>query len=182
MSLPVVRSSTDADIEAITAIYAQNVLTGTGTFELTPPSLAEMTARRQAVLALGLPWLSAEIDGVVVGYAYAGPFRTRAAYRYTVEDSIYVIGSAHGRGVGKALLSELVAQCETLGIRQMLGVIGDSANEASIRLHAACGFRHMGAIEGVGWKFDHWLDVLFMQRTLGHGAVSDPNAPGLPLT
>ena len=182
MSPPVVRSSTDADLEAITAIYAQNVLTGTGTFELTPPSLADMTARRQAVLALGLPWLSAEIDGVVVGYAYAGPFRTRAAYRYTVEDSIYVIGSAHGRGVGKALLSELVAQCETLGIRQMLGVIGDSANEASIRLHAACGFRHMGAIEGVGWKFDHWLDVLFMQRTLGHGAVSDPNAPGLPLT
>ncbi|MDB5420860.1 MAG: family N-acetyltransferase [Brevundimonas sp.] len=181
MSLPAVRPSTDADLEAITAIYAQNVLTGTGTFELTPPSLTEMTARRQAVLDLGLPWLVAEIDGVVVGYAYAAPFRTRAAYRYTVEDSIYVIGSAHGRGVGKALLQELVIQCETLGIRQMLGVIGDSANEASIRLHTACGFRHMGAIEGVGWKFDHWLDVIFMQRTLGHGAISDPNAPGLPL-
>lgn len=182
MSLPAVRVSTEDDLEAITAIYAQNVLHGTGTFELTPPSLAEMTARRQAVLNLGLPWLVAEIDGVVVGYAYAGPFRTRAAYRYTVEDSIYVIGSAHGRGVGKALLSELVVQCEAMGIRQMLGVIGDSANEASIRLHAACGFRHMGMMEGVGWKFDHWLDVLFMQRTLGHGAVSDPNAPGLPLS
>lgn len=181
MSLPVVRSSNDADLEAITAIYAQNVLTGTGTFEMTPPSLAEMTARRDAVLALGLPWLVAELDEVVVGYAYAGPFRARAAYRFTVEDSIYVIGTAHGRGVGKALLLQLVAQCEKLGVRQMVGVIGDSGNEASIRLHAACGFRHTGVLEGVGWKFDRWLDVLFMQRDLGHGAVSDPNAPGLAL-
>jgi L-amino acid N-acyltransferase YncA len=181
VSLPAVRVSTEADLEAITAIYAQNVLNGTGTFELTPPSMAEMTARRQAVLDLGLPWLVAEIDNVVVGYAYAGPFRTRAAYRYTVEDSIYVIGSAHGRGVGKALLQDLVARCEALGIRQMLGVIGDSANEASIRLHTTCGFKHMGAIEGVGWKFDHWLDVIFMQKSLGHGAVSDPTEPGLPL-
>ncbi len=177
----VVRASTEADLDAITAIYAENVLNGTGTFEIAPPSREDMAARRAGVLALGLPWLTAEIDGVVVGYAYAGPFRTRAAYRYTVEDSIYVTGSAHGRGVGKALLISLIDACETLGIRQMLGVIGDSANAASIKLHEACGFRHMGAIEGVGWKFDHWLDVIFMQRTLGQGAVSDPNAPGLPL-
>jgi L-amino acid N-acyltransferase YncA len=178
-----VRPSTEADLTAITAIYAQNVLTGTGTFETVAPSQTEMAARRASVLALGLPWLVAEIDGVIVGYAYAGPFRVRAAYRYTVEDSIYVSTSAHGRGVGKALLTRLIDDCEDLGVRQMLGVIGDSANEASIRLHTACGFRPMGAIEGVGWKFDRWLDVLFMQRALGHGAVSDPDpsAPGLPL-
>jgi L-amino acid N-acyltransferase YncA len=176
-----VRPSEDSDLDAIAAIYAENVLTGTGTFEITPPSLTEMSARRQGVLALGLPWLVAEIEDVVVGYAYAGPFRVRAAYRYTVEDSIYVLGSAHGRGVGKALLTRLIADCEALGIRQMLGVIGDSANEASIRLHTACGFKAMGSIEGVGWKFHRWLDVLFMQRALGHGAVSDPHAKGLPL-
>ena len=181
MSEPVVRQSTEADLDAVTAIYAENVLTGTGTFETTPPTREDMAARRASVLALGLPWLVAEIDGAVVGYAYAGPFRTRAAYRYTVEDSIYVLGSAHGRGVGRALLSELIVVCEAMGIRQMLGVIGDSANAASVRLHTGCGFRHMGAVEGVGWKFDHWLDVVFMQRALGHGAVSDPNAPGLPL-
>lgn len=177
----VARASTEADLDAITAIYAENVLTGTGTFEVATPSRDEMTARRKGVLALGLPWLVAEIDGVVVGFAYAAPFRTRSAYRYTVEDSIYVLSSAHGKGVGKALLISLIDACETLGIRQMLGVIGDSANAASIALHEACGFRHMGAIEGVGWKFDHWLDVVFMQRTLGQGAISDPNAPGLPL-
>ncbi|CAN5154321.1 GNAT family N-acetyltransferase [soil metagenome] len=177
----VVRASTEADLDAITAIYAENVLTGTGTFEIAAPSREDMAARRKGVLTLGLPWLVAEIDGVVAGFAYAGPFRTRAAYRYTVEDSIYVLGSAHGKGVGKALLITLIDTCETLGIRQMLGVIGDSSNAASIKLHETCGFRHMGAIEGVGWKFDHWLDVVFMQRTLGQGAISDPNAPGLPL-
>jgi L-amino acid N-acyltransferase YncA len=181
VSAPTVRSSTDADLEAITAIYAGNVLNGTGTFELEPPPLADMTTRRAGVLSLNLPWLVAEIDGAVVGYAYAGPFRPRAAYRYTVEDSIYVLGSAHGLGVGKALLAELIVQCEAAGVRQMLGVIGDSANEASIRLHTACGFRHMGMIEGVGWKFDRWLDVIFMQKTLGHGAVSDPGEDGIPL-
>lgn len=180
-SAPTIRPSTDDDLDAITAIYGENVLTGTGTFETSPPSTDDMATRRASVLALGLPWLVAEIDGVIVGYAYAGLFRSRAAYRYTVEDSIYVLGSAHGRGVGKALLLALITACEAIGVRQMLGVIGDSGNAASIRLHEACGFRHMGAIEGVGWKFDHWLDVVFMQRALGHGAVSDPDAPGLPL-
>jgi len=177
----IVRESTPADLEAITAIYAENVLNGTGTFEITAPSIDEMTARRAGVLALGLPWLVAESNGVVVGYAYAGPFRSRAAYRFTVEDSIYVLASAHGKGVGRALLNDLIARCQAMGIRQMLGVIGDSANEASIRLHATCGFQPMGAIEGVGWKFERWLDVLFMQRALGTGAVSDPDSPGLPL-
>jgi len=175
-----VRDATDADLEAVTAIYAEGVLTGTGTFELTAPDGAEMAARRAAILKLGLPWLAAEIDGVVVGYAYAGPFRTRAAYRYTVEDSIYVLASAHGRGVGKALLEALIARCEALGLRQMLGVIGDRANTGSIRLHAACGFTPMGAVAGVGWKFDDWLDVVFMQRRLNGGETTAPDAPGLP--
>jgi L-amino acid N-acyltransferase YncA len=176
-----VRDATDADLEAVTAIYAEGVLTGTGTFELTAPDLAGMMARRAAILRLGLPWIVGEVDGVVVGYAYAGPFRTRAAYRYTVEDSIYVLASAHGRGVGKALLLELIARCEALGLRQMLGVIGDSANAGSIRLHAACGFTPMGAIEGVGWKFDDWLDVVFMQRRLNGGEATAPDAPGILL-
>lgn len=176
-----VRDAVDADLAAITAVYAEGVLTGTGTFELTTPDIAEMAGRRAAILKLGLPWLVAELDGAVVGYAYAGPFRTRAAYRYTVEDSIYVLSSAHGQGVGKALLLELIARCEALGLRQMLGVIGDSANTGSIRLHAACGFTPMGAIEGVGWKFDDWLDVVFMQRRLNGGETTAPDAPGMPL-
>ena len=175
-----VREATDGDLDAVTAIYAEDVLGGTGTFELTAPDVAEMTARRAAILKLGLPWLVAAIDGLVVGYAYAGPFRTRAAYRYTVEDSIYVLASAHGRGVGKALLLELIARCEAIGLRQMLGVIGDSANAGSIKLHAACGFAPMGAIEGVGWKLDDWRDVVFMQRRLSGGETTAPDAPGLP--
>lgn len=179
-ALVVARDATDGDLDAVTAIYAEDVLTGTGTFELTAPDVAEIAARRTAILTLGLPWLVAEIDGVVVGYAYAGPFRTRAAYRYTVEDSIYVAASAHGRGVGKALLLELIARCESMGLRQMLGVIGDSANVGSIKLHAACGFAPMGAIEGVGWKLDDWRDVVFMQRRLGGGEMTVPDAPGLP--
>ena len=179
-STVLVRDATDADLEAVTAIYAEGVLTGAGTFELTAPDTVEMAARRAAILKLGLPWLVAAIDGVVVGYAYAGPFRTRAAYRYTVEDSIYVLAGAHGRGAGKALLLELIARCEAMGLRQMLGVIGDSGNAGSIKLHAACGFAPMGAIEGVGFKFDDWLDVVFMQRRLAAGETTAPDAPGLP--
>jgi phosphinothricin acetyltransferase len=175
-----VRDATDADLAAVTAVYAEDVAGGTGTFELTAPDAAEMAGRRAAVLRLGLPWLVAEVDGVVVGYAYAGPFRTRAAYRYTVEDSIYVLASAQGRGVGRALLEALIARCEALGLRQMLGVIGDSANAGSIKLHAACGFAPMGAIAGVGWKLDAWRDVVFMQRRLGDGGKTAPDAPGLP--
>jgi len=174
-----VRDAADGDLQAVTAIYGEGVLTGTGTFELTAPDVAGMAARRAAILTLGLPWLVAEIDGVVVGYAYAGPFRTRAAYRYTVEDSVYVAAASHGCGVGKALLSELIVRCQAMGMRRMLGVIGDSANAGSVRLHAACGFEPAGAIEGVGWKFDRWLDVVFMQRALGDQDVP-PSSPGLP--
>ena len=182
MSGPVVRDATAKDLAAITAIYGEGVLTGTGTFETDPLDAAEMARRIAAVAALGLPWLVAEIDGVVVGYAYAGPFRTRAAYRYTVEDSIYVLTSAHGRGVGKALLTALIARCEALGVRQILAVIGDSANTGSVALHAACGFQPAGAVSDVGWKFDRWLDVVFMQRSLDAGASAPPSGRGLPLS
>ena len=180
MSGPVVRDATADDLAAITAIYGEGVLTGTGTFELEPPDATEMGRRVASIAALGLPWLVAEIDGVVVGYAYAGPFRTRAAYRYTVEDSIYVLTSAQGQGVGKALLIALVSSCEALGVRQILAVIGDAANTGSVALHAACGFRPAGAITDVGWKFDRWLDVVFMQRSLGPEAAP-PAGPGIPL-
>ena len=179
MSRVAVRDARDDDLAAITAIYADGVLTGTGTFELEPPSLADMAARRASVAALGLPWLVAEVDGGVVGYAYAGPFRTRAAYRYTVEDSIYVASAAQGRGVGKALLDALLSACEARGVRQVLAVIGDSANAGSVRLHAGCGFRPMGVIEAVGWKFDAWRDVVFMQKALGQGGEAKPDTAGL---
>jgi len=182
VSGPVVRDAAADDLAAITAIYGEGVLTGTGTFETDPPDAAEMARRVAAVAALGLPWLVAEIDDVLVGYAYAGPFRTRAAYRYTVEDSIYVLASAQGRGVGKALLTVLIARCEALGVRQILAVIGDSANTGSVALHAACGFQPAGAVSDVGWKFDRWLDVVFMQRSLDAGASAPPSGRGLPLS
>ena len=177
----VVRDAVAGDLTAITAIYAEGVLIGTGTFELSPPDESEMSRRMAAVAEVGMPWLVAEIDGGVVGYAYVGPFRTRSAYRYTVEDSIYILASAQGRGVGRALLDELIVRCEAAGIRQILAVIGDAANEGSIRLHAACGFEPAGAIKDVGWKFDRWLDVIFMQKTLGVGGDGAPYGPGMPL-
>jgi len=174
-----IREATPADMAAITAIYAESVANGRGTFELEPPDEIEMTARFAAVQALGLPRLVAEIDGAVVGYAYAGPFRTRQAYRYMVEDSIYVAEAFRGRGVGKALLEALLGACEALGMRQMVAVIGDSANAGSIALHAAAGFEHVGIFHAAGWKFDAWRDVVFMQKALGLGAQAAPDAPGL---
>ena len=173
------RPAGTADLEAVQAIYAHHVLTGLGTFEEAPPTLAEMAERHAAVRARGLPWLVAEEDEGVVGYAYAGPFRTRAAYRYTVEDSVYVAEAARGRGVGKALLLALVDECERLGLRQMVGVIGDSGNGASIRLHRACGFELKAVLPGLGWKFDRWVDVVWMQRALGRGIKVSPDAPGI---
>lgn len=167
----ILRPSTDADLPAITAIYADAVLSGTGTFELEPPELAEMARRRADVLAKGLPWLVAvDGDGQVLGYAYANHFRPRPAYRFCLEDSIYLHRDARGRGVGRALLAELVGRCEALGARQMLAVIGDAANAGSIGVHAALGFAHTGVLKNAGWKFDRWLDVVLMQRSLGAGA------------
>ena len=177
-----VRPSTDADIAAITAIYAWNVLNGLGTFEEDPPAQDEMARRRSTFLARGLPYLVAEQDGAVLGYAYAGPFRLRAAYRYTVEDSVYVSPDAVGKGVGRALLGALIAQCEALGLRQMCAVIGDSGNEASIGLHAAMGFERRGVFPDMGHKFGRWVDLVWMQRPLNGGGERQPDAPGLALS
>lgn len=172
-----IRPSTAADVPAIAAVYGWNVLNGTGTFELDAPSEDEMARRRDDVLAKGLPWLVAESAGRVLGYAYAGQFRPRPAYRYCLEDSIYLAPEAKGRGVGRLLLAELLAQCEARGARQMLAVIGDSANAASIGVHRALGFEHSGLMKAAGWKFDRWLDVVVMQRALGRGAGTPPGEP-----
>lgn len=164
-----VRPSTPADLTAIQAIYAHAVLHGTGTFEIEPPPLQEMARRRDEVLARGLPWLVAEADGAVLGYAYAAPFRPRPAYRFSLEDSIYLAPQAQGHGVGRLLLAELLARCQATGARQMLAVIGDSGNQASVALHRTLGFRPAGTLQSVGWKFGRWLDVVLMQRALGPG-------------
>ena len=162
------RPSTDADLPAITAIYGDAVLHGTGTFELEPPDAVEIGRRRADVLANGLPYLVAQAsDGQVRGYAYANHFRPRPGFRFTLEDSVYVLPRAHGQGLGKLLLTELLTRCEARGARQMLAVIGDSANLASISLHAALGFGHAGLLKSVGWKFGRWCDVVLMQRALG---------------
>ena len=176
MSSPalLLRPSTPADLPAITAIYAWNVLHGTGTFELEEPDEAEMASRRDDVLSKGLPWLVAERSGVVLGYAYANHFRPRKAYRFCVEDSVYLAADAKGQGLGRLLLAELMARCEAAGARQMLAVIGDSANLGSIGVHRTLGFEHIGVMKAAGWKFDQWRDVVIMQKALGQGAATDP--------
>ena len=163
-----------ADLPQITAIYEWNVLNGTGTFELEAPDLAEMTRRRDDVLGKGLPWLVAERDGQVLGYAYANHFRPRRAYRFCLEDSIYLADAARGQGLGKLLLAELLTLCEAQGARQMLAVIGDSANAGSIGVHRSLGFEHTGLLKASGWKFGAWRDVVIMQRALGAGDTTAP--------
>ncbi len=170
----VIRPSEAADLPAITDIYGWNVLHGTGTFELDVPDQAEMARRRDDVLGKGLPWLVAERGGVVLGYAYANHFRPRRAYRFCLEDSIYLADAARGQGVGTLLLAELVSRCEAAGARQMLAVIGDSANAGSIGVHRALGFEHTGILRSAGWKFDRWLDVVLMQKPLGLGDTGAP--------
>lgn len=175
MNAPLIRPSTAGDLPAIVSIYGHAVAHGTGTFELEAPDLAEMSRRRDDVLAKGLPWLVAQDgDGRVLGYAYANHFRPRRAYRFCLEDSIYLAEAARGRGVGRALLVELLARCEALGARQMLAVIGDAANAGSIGVHRSCGFEHGGVLKAAGWKFGRWLDVVIMQKTLGDGAATAP--------
>ncbi len=178
-----IRPSTDADLSAVTAIYAQAVLQATGTFEIDPPHLDEMTRRRRDVLAKGLPWLVAEgplagQPNQVLGYAYATPFRPRPAYGFCLEDSIYVHADARGRGLGSLLLAELLARCEATGARQMLAVIGDADNHGSIALHRSLGFADSGVLRAAGRKFDRWLDVVLMQRALGTGATTPPAGAG----
>ena len=169
-----IRPSHDTDLPAITAIYAHHVLHGTGTFETTPPTEAEMAARRADVLAKGLPWLVAEEKGRVLGYAYCQWFKPRPAYRFSAEDSIYLHPDAHGRGLGRALLAELMALAQAAGIRKLLAVIGDSANEASIGVHRALGFTPAGAFKSCGWKFGRWLDIVLMEKSLGEGDTTAP--------
>ena len=177
-----IRPSTLDDLPAITAIYAHAVLHGTGTFEIEAPDEAEMARRREDVLSKGLPWLVAQAGDQVLGYAYANHFRPRRAYRFCLENSIYLAAQARGQGLGRLLLTELVGRCEAAGARQMLAVIGDADNAGSIGVHAALGFEHCGVLKAAGWKFDRWLDVVLMQRSLGHGhARPAPASDGLPV-
>lgn len=168
------RPSQDADIPAIHAIYAHHVRHGTASFELEPPSEAAFAARRAAVLERGFPYLVAIEDGTLVGYAYAGTYRPRPGYDSTVENSIYLRPDRMGRGIGRPLLTAVVAACEALDLRQIVAVVGDSANLASIRLHERCGFRRVGVLQAVGWKFGRWLDSVLLQRTLGSGDQAPP--------
>ena len=174
MSNLIVRASTEADVARCAEIYAHHVLHGTASFEVDPPDLVEMKRRRATVLDIGLPHLVAEREGSVLGYAYAGNWRPRPAYKFSVEDSIYIDKDAVGQGVGKALLPVLIEQCTALGKRQMVAVIGDSAQTASIRLHTSCGFAMVGTLTNIGFKFGCWLDSVLMQRELGTGSALPP--------
>jgi L-amino acid N-acyltransferase YncA len=169
-----IRPAVSADIPAITRIYAEAVRHGTASFEIEPPDEPEMLRRLRSLLDGGFPYIVAEDARELLGYAYAGPYRPRIAYRYSVEDSIYVDPKAHRRGVGRLLMDRLIADSMERGFRQMIAVIGDSAQTASIELHRAAGFTMVGTIENVGYKFDRWLDSVLMQRALGPGAATKP--------
>jgi phosphinothricin acetyltransferase len=175
MSL-LIRDSLPSDVPAIAAIYGDAVLHGTASFEIDPPDEAEIGRRREALLAAGFPYLVAEdAAGQVVGYSSAGTYRPRPGYRFTVENSVYVAPDCQGRGIGRALLPRLIERCELAGFRLMVAVIGDSANQASIRLHESCGFQHAGLLPAIGWKHDRWLDSVLMVRPLGPGASTQPS-------
>ena len=169
-----IRDATPRDMPAIQRIYAHAVLHGVASFEEVPPATAEMLARRDAVLRLGLPYLTAEADGSVVGYSYASPYRTRPAYRHTLESSVYVAEAEQGRGIGRELLTELIARCEAGPWRQMIAIVGDSGNAGSIALHERLGFRRVGTFEAVGFKLGRWLDSVLLQRPLGPGDAEPP--------
>ncbi len=170
----IIRPSTDADLPAITAIYAHHVLTGTGTFEVDPPTVDDMRGRHADVLSKGLPWLVAVQNEVVIGYAYCNWFKPRPAYRFSAEDSIYLSPEAAGKGLGRTLLAELMAQAQRAGVRKLIAVIGDSANAGSIAVHASAGFQPVGVLKSCGWKFDKWLDVVLMDKTLGEADLTTP--------
>ena len=169
-----VRLAAPGDIEAIQAIYAHHVLKGLASFEEEPPSASELRRRYEAIVAQRLPYLVAEFGGIVAGYAYCSLYRTRSAYRHSLEDSVYVRPDAQGRGIGKTLLGELIRRCEALGYRQMIAIIGDSANAASIGLHESEGFLRAGTLRSVGFKFGRWVDSVIMQRPLGSGDSTAP--------
>ncbi len=169
-----VRDAEPRDLAAITAIYAHHVRNGLASFELEAPDEPEMRRRFEAIRAQGLPWIVAEIEGEVAGYAYAGAYRTRPGYRHTLEDSIYVHPRRLGHGAGHALLARLIERCEAAGCRQLVAVIGDSGNAASIRLHAAHGFEPAGTLRSIGFKHGRWVDSVLMQRPVGAGDATPP--------
>ena len=177
----IIREATADDAEALAEIYGHHVLHGFGTFEEVPPPPPEMERRRAAVAARGLPYLVAHLGPRVMGFAYAGPFRPRAAYRFTVEDSVYVAPDAIGRGVGRALLAAVLDRCEALGVRQVVAVIGDSGNAASIGLHGTLGFTHQGVGRSLGFKHGRWVDIVWMQKALNNGDRTSPEGDGIPL-
>lgn len=174
MPIQHIRASTADDLAAITRIYGHHVLNGSGTFEEEPPSIAEMGRRRDDVRTRGLPHLVAERDGQVLGFAYAAPYRLRSAYRFTLEDSVYVTEDQRRTGIGRALLAKLIEDCSAQGYRQMIAVIGDSGNTGSIGLHGALGFRHAGTLHAAGFKLGRWVDSVLMQRALGQGDSTPP--------
>jgi L-amino acid N-acyltransferase YncA len=178
---PIIRPATPADLDAITEIYADAVRNGTSSYELEPPAKAEMAARFETLVAGGFPYIVAEASAGVLGYAYAGPFRPRPAYRFVVENSVYVAPVAKGRGIGRLLLERLIVEAEKLGFRQMIAVIGDGhAESASVKLHERMGFRHGGRLEGSGYKHGRWLDTTFMQLSMNGGAETAPDPGSLP--
>ena len=172
--MPIIRPSQPEDLSAITAIYQHHVLQGTGTFEIEPPSLQDMTSRREDVLSKGLPYLVIEENGQVQGFAYCNWFKPRPAYRFSAEDSIYLAPNASGKGWGRLLLAELCRTAEAAGIRKLIAVIGDSANAGSIGVHHSVGFQSVGVVKACGWKFNRWLDIVMMERALGHGHQRSP--------
>ena len=175
-----IRPSCDEDIAAITAIYAHHVLHGAGTFETDAPGAHDMAARRADVLSKDLPYLVAVQDGAIAGFAYGNWFKPRPAYRYSVEDSIYLAPDLQRKGLGRALLAEFLARCEAAGIRKVMAIIGDSANAGSVGVHRAVGFTQVGTVDACGWKFGAWRDIVIMQKTLGLGATQPPVEPPAP--
>jgi len=171
----IVRDTSAEDMPAIQAIYAKQVLQGLATFEEEPPTTEDLRSRRDVILRAGLPYLCAERDGRVIGYSYAAAHRPRPAYRFTVEDSVYVDEDMHGLGAGRALLEAIVAQCEIGPWRQMIAIIGDTGNAGSIALHKRLGFRHVGTLNAVGFKLGRWVDTVIMQRPLGPGGSAEPD-------
>lgn len=172
----IIRNSLPDDIPAITAIYKHHVLHGTGTFEIDPPSCDDMANRRADVIGKGLPYLVAAEGSQILGFAYCNWFKPRPAYRFSAEDSIYLAPEALGRGLGRSLLAELMQRAEAAGVRKLIAVIGDSANQGSIGVHQSVGFTHVGVLKSCGWKFDRWLDVVLMDKALGAGDSSAPDS------
>jgi L-amino acid N-acyltransferase YncA len=177
MQKVIIRPATPADLPSITRIYADAVINGTASFEIEPPDQAEMRRRQAALLNNGYPYLTAEIEGVVAGYAYAGPYRARPAYNWSVEDSVYIGPDSHRKGIGGQLLARLIVESEQRGFRQMIAVIGDSAQIGSIALHERAAFNHIGTLRSVGFKHGKWLDAVLMQRALGQGDATAPSKP-----